>query len=150
MPVERNRRIGSLIEPRKTPNKMTQTLAERIETLFKTFRKKDGKEFTYKEVEAGTGKAVTAPYVWKLRTGQATNPSIRVLKALSEFFGVPTSYFIEDTSKEELANLKLAAQLRNSGTARIALRASDLDEDGQRAVLEMIEYVRKAQGLDEG
>jgi hypothetical protein len=29
----------------------------------------------------------------------------------------------------------------------IALRAGDLDEAGKRAVLEMIEYVRKAQGL---
>ena len=125
------------------------TLAERIEILFRTFRRKDGKEYTYKEVEAGTGKAVTAPYVWKLRTGQAKNPSIRVLRALSEFFGVPISYFIEDTSEEELANLKLAAEFRDTGVARIALRASDLDEDGQRAILEMIEYVRKAQGLDE-
>ena len=149
MPEERNKAHQFSTGLCKTPNTMTKTLAERIETLFGTFRKKDGKEYTYKEVEAGTGKAVTAPYVWKLRTGQATNPSIRVLSALSEFFSVPISYFIEDTSKEELANLKLAAELRNSGTARIALRASDLDEDGQRAVLEMIEYVRKAQGLDE-
>jgi transcriptional regulator with XRE-family HTH domain len=127
---------------------MTKTLAERLERLFKTFRRKDGKEYTYKDIEAGTGKAVTAPYVWKLRTGEAKNPSIRILRALSEFFGVPMTYFVEDTSEEELANLKLAAELRDPNVARIALRARDLDEDGQRAILEMIEYVRKAQGLD--
>jgi len=28
------------------------------------------------------------------------------------------------------------------------LRASDLDEAGKKAVMEMIEYVRKAQGLE--
>ena len=126
----------------------TKTLAERIERLFKTFRRKDGKEYSYKDVEAGTGKAVTAPYVWKLRTGEAQNPSLRILRALSEFFGVPMTYFIQDTSEEELANLKLAAELRDTGVARIALRASEVDEDGRRAILEMIEYVRKAQGLD--
>jgi transcriptional regulator with XRE-family HTH domain len=127
---------------------MTKTLAERIEILFKTFRRRDGREHTYKDVEAGTGKAVTAPYVWKLRTGEAKNPSIRILRALSEFFGVPMTYFVEDTSEEELANLELAAQLRDTGVARIALLARDLDEDGQRSILEMIDYVRKAQGLD--
>jgi transcriptional regulator with XRE-family HTH domain len=92
---------------------------------------------------------VTAPYVWKLRTGEAKNPSIRILRALSEFFGVPMTYFIEDTTDEELANLKLAAKLRGTSVARIALLASDLDEEGRRAILEMIGYVRKAQGLDE-
>jgi hypothetical protein len=32
--------------------------------------------------------------------------------------------------------------------AEIALRVADLDERGRQAVLEMVEYVRKAQGLD--
>jgi transcriptional regulator with XRE-family HTH domain len=128
---------------------MTKTLAERIDRLFATFRRTDDKEYTYKDVEAGTNKAVTAPYIWKLRTGKAKNPSIRVLRALSDFFGVPTSYFIEDTSEEEMENLKLAAELRDAGVAHIALRSSGLNEEGRRAILEMIEYVRKAQGLGE-
>ena len=124
-------------------------LAEKIDLLFKTFRKPDGSQYTYQEVEEGTGKAITGAYVWKLRTGKAENPSYKVLKALSDFFQVPVSYFFEEeVSEEYLQNLKLATQLREAGVQHIALRAGDLDEAGKRAVLEMIEYVRKAQGLE--
>ena len=124
------------------------TLAEKIDLLFKTFRKPDGSQYTYQEVEEGTGKAITGAYVWKLRTGKAENPSYKVLKVLSDFFQVPVSFFFEEeVSEEYLQNLKLATQLREAGVQHIALRAGDLDEAGKRAVLEMIEYVRKAQGL---
>jgi transcriptional regulator with XRE-family HTH domain len=99
-------------------------------------------------VEEGTNKAVTGAYIWKLRTGKAENPGYRVLKALSDFFGVPVSYFFEEqVSEEYVQDLKLVAELRKAGVARIALRASNLDEAGKQAILEMIEYVRKAQGL---
>ena len=124
------------------------TLAEKIDLLFKTFRKPDGSQYTYQEVEEGTGKAITGAYVWKLRTGKAENPSYKVLKVLSDFFEVPVSFFFEEeVSEEYLQNLKLATQLREAGVQHIALRAGDLDEAGKRAVMEMIEYVRKAQGL---
>jgi transcriptional regulator with XRE-family HTH domain len=123
------------------------TLAEKIDLLFKTIKKPDGSQYTYQEVEEGTGKAITGAYVWKLRTGKAENPSYKVLKVLSDFFEVPVSFFFEEVSEEYLQNLKLATQLREDGVQHIALRAGDLDEAGKRAVLEMIEYVRKAQGL---
>jgi len=124
------------------------TLAEKIDLLFKTFKKPDGSQYTYQEVEEGTGKAITGAYVWKLRTGKAENPSYKVLKVLSDFFQVPVSFFFEEeVSEEYLQNLKLATQLREAGVQHIALRAGDLDEAGKRAVMEMIEYVRKAQGL---
>jgi len=125
------------------------SLAEKIDLLFKTFKQPDGSEYTYQEVEEGTGKAITGAYVWKLRTGRAKNPSYKVLKVLSDFFQVPVSFFFEEeVSEEYLQDLKLATQLREAGVQHIALRAGDLDEAGKRAVLEMIEYVRKAQGLE--
>jgi transcriptional regulator with XRE-family HTH domain len=124
------------------------TLAEKIDLLFKTFKKPDGSQYTYQEVEEGTNKAITGAYVWKLRTGRAKNPSYKVLKVLSDFFQVPVSFFFEEeVSEEYLQDLKLATQLREAGVQHIALRTGDLDEAGKRAVLEMIEYVRKAQGL---
>jgi len=124
------------------------TLAEKIDLLFKNFTHRDGKEFTYQEVEEGTDRAVTGAYVWKLRTGKAENPGYRVLKALSDFFDVPVTYFFEEQVTEEyVQNLKLAADLQKTGVADIALRASDLNETGKETILGMIEYVRKAQGL---
>jgi len=123
-------------------------IAEKLDCLFQEFTNPQGKEYTYQEIEEGTGRAVTSTYVWKLRTGKANNPGFRVLKALSEFFQIPVSYFFDDDiSPDYLQEMKLASQLRKQGVAQIALRASALDARGQQAVLEMIEYVRKAQGL---
>jgi hypothetical protein len=56
------------------------------------------------------------------------------------------SYFFEEApSPEYVKDLHLATKLNKEGVTRIALRASDLDERGKQAVLEMIELVRKAQ-----
>jgi len=92
------------------------SLAEKIDLLFKTFKHPDGGEYTYQEVEEGTGKAITGAYVWKLRSGRAKNPSYKVLKVLTDFFKVPVSFlFEEEVSQEYLHYLKLAAQLREAG-----------------------------------
>lgn len=40
-------------------------------------------------------------------------------------------------------------QLRDPEIVHIALRASELDEQGRHAILEMIEYIRKAQELED-
>jgi len=125
-------------------------LAEKIDRLFKSFTKPDGSEYTYREVEEGTGNAITAAYVWRLRTGKADNPGYRVLAALCHFFGVSITYFFSDEPEAEayVEDLKLAKALRKTGVEQIALRAGDLDEDSQQDVLRIIEYVRKAQGLE--
>ena len=125
------------------------TLAEKIDFLFRTILRPDGREFTYQEVEVGTDRAITGPYIWKLRTGSATNPGFRVLSALSSFFHVPATFFFENEPTDDyLQDLQLAAQLRENGIAQIALRAQSLGPEGRAAVLQMIDYVSKAQRND--
>ncbi|HIP70477.1 MAG TPA: hypothetical protein EYH05_03675 [Anaerolineae bacterium] len=121
--------------------------ARRLDELFKTCTKPDGSEYSYEEVQNGTGKAVTSAYIWRLRTGKATNPGLGVIKALSRFFGVSPSYFVrEDPAKAQAmvraqANANLAARLEDDAVKDIALRASELDEEGKQALLNMIDYI---------
>ncbi len=119
------------------------TLADKLEKLFATFTQPDGRPFSYQDVEKGTDHAVTAAYVWKLRAGQATNPSYRVLEAIAAFFGVPISYFASEqiVSDDYVQRLKLAVELEKEGVAQIALRAGQLDAPGRQAILDMMEYV---------
>ncbi len=125
------------------------TLAERVDRLFQEFRRPDGREYSYLDVERGTQPTVTGAYVWKLRTGRATNPGYRVLKALSDFFQVPVTYFFQDElADSEMAALKLAARLQRESVAQLALRASELDEQALEMLLTLVEYLRQAQGLD--
>jgi transcriptional regulator with XRE-family HTH domain len=124
-------------------------ISEKVDLLFKNFRKKDGTEFTYQEVAEGTDNAISGVAVWKIRSGKVKSPSYRVLEAIAGFFGVPVGYFSskEPVSEKHVQNLKLAQELRDAGVAQIALRVSDLDETAKQDVLAMIEYVRRAQGL---
>ncbi|MFQ5433946.1 MAG: XRE family transcriptional regulator [Anaerolineae bacterium] len=121
--------------------------AQRLDKLFKTCTKADGSEYSYEEVQNGTGKAVTAAYIWRLRTGKATNPGLGVIRALSRFFGVSPSYFVrEDPAKAQAmarsqANADLAVRFEDDAVKNIALRASELDEAGKQALLSMIDYI---------
>ena len=62
--------------------------------------------------------------------------------------GIPEDRTVRDVFEERIEDLKLANELRQAGVAEIATRASGLDEGGRKTVLEMIEYIRKAQGLN--
>lgn len=120
--------------------------AQRLDFLFKTFTQPDGSEFSYEDVQNGTNKAVTAAYVWRLRTGKANNPGYWIIKALSDFFGVDPNYFFQDEEKAktivaEQANTNLAERFQDSSVRDVALRASKLDEAGRQAILGMIEYI---------
>lgn len=120
--------------------------ARRLDFLFKRFTHPDGSEYSYEEVQNGTGKAVTAAYIWRLRTGKATNPGYWVIKALSDFFGVDPNYFFQDEEQAremaaKQANTNLADRFQDSSVKDIALRASELDEAGRRAILGMIDYI---------
>lgn len=124
--------------------KHIKTFAEKLDHLFETVTKPDGTEYTHEEVEDGTNKAVTASYIWRLRTGKARNPGYRVIKALSDFFNVEPNYFFRDeVTEESLARSNLAKRLQNADVEGIALRASELDEAGKRALLGMIEYIQQ-------
>lgn len=121
-------------------------LAQRLDYLFKTVKRPDGSEYSYEDVQKGTNKAVTAAYVWRLRTGKAANPGYWIIKALSDFFNVNPNYFFQDEQKakaivEDRANSNLAERFQNSSVRDVALRASELDESGRQAILGMIEYI---------
>lgn len=71
----------------------TETLAAKLEHLFATKTKPDGTRFSPREVQKKTGGAITAPYIYKLLSGEATNPSMKKLQALADFFEVDPGFF---------------------------------------------------------
>jgi len=127
-------------------------MADKLDDLFNTFRDQEGNEYSYRDVERGTGGAVSATTVWKLRTGQIQRPSLHVIEVLAEFFGVPISYFtsVEPFSEETVRNLKLAGRLRRAMVKEAALQISELDDPAIRDLLGMVKYIRSAQAADRG
>jgi transcriptional regulator with XRE-family HTH domain len=57
---------------------------------------------TYMEIVIGTKGAVQQTYLSQLRNAHASNPSFRVIAALSEFFQISPAYFFGETDSEEI------------------------------------------------
>ncbi|SDN04556.1 helix-turn-helix domain-containing protein [Allokutzneria albata] len=146
------------------------SFAERLNSLFEACRREDGNPYTYEQVAAGAaaaGVSMSASYVWGLRKGTKTNPTVNHVKALAHFFGVPASYFFDDATTdkvdERLATAKAERQradeirhraeelLQGRGRGQLmALRASELSEVGFQQVeglLDVVYRLEKAEGV---
>jgi transcriptional regulator with XRE-family HTH domain len=129
----------------------SRTLAEKIDHLFATVRPAKG-EYTYDEVAkaiAGRGgPTISSVYIWQLRKGQRDNPTKRHLEALAGFFGVSPAYFFDEEEARRIdAQLELLTAMRDAQVRQVALRSSGLSTESLRAIADMVERVRKLEGL---
>ncbi len=123
------------------------SFAEKLNTLFETKTKPDGARYTQEELIRASGGALTRVYLWKLRTGRATNPGLSVVKAIADFFGVGVDYFFEESPRKTTPPTDLVEQVSKNGLAtQIAMRSTKLDEEGKKKVLEMIDYILSLSG----
>lgn len=121
-------------------------LAAKVDFLFRTVRPRDRGEYTYKEVEVALrerGYRVSDSALHQLRTGKATNPTLRTLQALSDFFGVPADYFFDaDVSARVEQELKLLASMRDQRIRSIATRAAELSATDLTLLSQLIDNMR--------
>ena len=123
-------------------------IAERIDMLLQVCTKDDGKPFSYRDIEAMSAGALSSAACWKLHTGRIKNPSSRAIGALSKAFKISADYFFGENLTPKNARRKIAEYRDSALVDRIATRISQLDERARQDILQMIEYVRKAQELD--
>ena len=128
-----------------------RSLADKLDHLFATVHPAKG-EYTHQQVaeaiEAAGGPTISATYLWQLRNGKRDNPTMRHLEALSAFFGVPPTYFFDDDATARIdAELELLASMRDASVRHLALRASGLSKDSLGALADMVDRVRKLEGL---
>jgi transcriptional regulator with XRE-family HTH domain len=126
---------------------MSKTLAQKVDWLFDVRRTAQGRQYTYGQVQRATGNRITASYVWKLRTGAMSNPGLCALEALADFFQVPLDYFSQGGEYLE-DSLRVAFALSDNRVARqdalqmVTEHVESLSDEGLRAVMEVVEYVR--------
>lgn len=114
------------------------SFSNKLNRLFAENRKPDGTRYSQKEVLESAPGVLTRVYLWRLRKGKAARPSYPVVKALADFFGVDPSYFFADDEASD------ANSQKSDLSQQIALRSADLDIDGQKAILMMIESIKKS------
>ncbi|MFJ8313014.1 MULTISPECIES: XRE family transcriptional regulator [unclassified Streptomyces] len=125
-----------------------QSLAERIEALFRTVRRPDRSPYSNEEVarscRESSGETFSATYLWQLRTGRRDNPTKRHLEALAAFFQVPVAYFFDDAASARIAEeVALLSAMRDAGVRDVALRAVSLSPDGLGTVRDLIDAIAR-------
>lgn len=141
-----------------------RSLADKLNHLFATRLRADGKEHSNEQVAAairdsGVVKTLSQSYIWQLRKGTKDNPTYRHLKGLADFFDVPVSYFFDDEVTDRIDE-KLAAMqeerrrivdLADSGEAQVmALRAGELSPQGRRQVMDLLDVVYRLEQAERG
>ncbi len=114
----------------------------KIDHLFHTVRRSDGREYTYDDVEQGTDGRVSRSYVWKLRHGRNSNPSLDVIEALAMFFRVEPEYFFIPKNEDEERSMEMAevaALLQDPAVRMVAERARGLSSTSLEAVNNLID-----------
>ena len=91
---------------------------------------------TQTEVAEALKGVASRVYLWKLRTGRATNPSFQVIRALAEFFAVPVSYFSTPDGPDLVHRDR-----HEMYVDAITQRASRMDEEGRRVILGLMDYL---------
>ena len=127
------------------------TLAERIEQLFQTIHPGRPKPYSIRqvadEINAAAGEQVIShSYLWALRKGHKTNPSMIQIAALAGFFSVSPLYFFDAPGEQPLDPATRLA-LSDGAVREVTLRAHGLPEPALRALADMADGARALAGL---
>lgn len=112
------------------------SLADKINQAFATLHPAGRGPFSNREViewlraRSGSGDpTISLNYLAMLRSGERSNPTVRHVRALAEFFDINPAYFIEDSQRSDAvhSDLQLLAAMRDSEVRAIAARALELN-----------------------
>lgn len=132
------------------PHRDETTLSERLNRLWATVHPGQ-RPYTYEQVASGLadlGYDISVTYLWQLRKGEKSNPTLQHIQGLAQFFGVPAAYFL-DSAEEARVNrqLELLLAMKNAHVRNIAMRAHGLEEADLVAIETMLTSLRAARGL---
>lgn len=127
-------------------------LAVKLNKLFEIMRKPSEPQLSNaaaaEAITKKTGVSISSAYIWQLRNGVKTNPTVQHLRAIADFFGVPASYLIDRDNDQKIeAQLTLLQALRDSGVRDLAMRTSGLTPQAISSLAAMVDEVRKLQDL---
>ncbi|MDT0470059.1 MULTISPECIES: helix-turn-helix domain-containing protein [Streptomyces] len=132
---------------------MGRSLADKLNHLFAIVKPRRDQEYSNEYVAAAisrAGVAISQSYIWQLRKNKKTNPTLRHLQALADFFGVPAAYFFDDDVTDRVEgqlSLLRAEQERldkavGSGDVKLmAMRAGELSPERRKQVMDLLDVV---------
>lgn len=130
----------------------TSELSIKLNKLFDTMRKPSQPPLSNaaaaEAISEKTGVSISAAYLWQLRTGMKTNPTVTHLRAIAQFFGVAPSYLIDPGIDPDIdAQLNLLQAMRDAGVRDLAMRASGLTPQALNNLAAMVDLARQLEQL---
>jgi transcriptional regulator with XRE-family HTH domain len=125
---------------------VNRPIAAALDSLIRMHARVEGKEdISSQEVAAAIrakGGNISHTTIWKLRTGQETNPRIDTLGLLAQHFGVSAKYFFDDEYADTVSRqLRLLGAVRDGKLLGVAARFGELSQAGQETIVNVIEQV---------
>jgi transcriptional regulator with XRE-family HTH domain len=128
----------------------TGSVAERLAYLFEVVHAPGARGYTAAEVARGVkaaGAGISDVYINKLLNGQRGEPSLRYLRMLAEFFGVPLTFFLDDEPGPiDGPRLDLQIRLRRPEVQAMLAAALRLPEPAQAALADIVNSLLRAEG----
>jgi transcriptional regulator with XRE-family HTH domain len=126
-------------------------ISTQLNILFEERLHVEQRPYMLKEVSEATG--ISVGTLSQLRTGRIENPQLNTLREICHFFDVPLRYFETRTMDECYAILTSKEDKSAVEINEIAFRATNLSEQSQQDILNIIKWVQAAeelrkQGLD--
>ncbi|MEW1683185.1 helix-turn-helix domain-containing protein [Streptomyces sp. NPDC093594] len=144
------------------PEEADISFADKLNRLFTTVRPDPSHEYSNEQVASAIregGVPISQSYIWQLRKGRKTNPTLRHLQALAKFFGVPAAYFVDDSTRariEEQLLALVAEQARfheasqGSDVQLMVTRAGQLSQKYRKQVLDLLDVVYRLEQAERG
>ncbi|WP_246461023.1 helix-turn-helix domain-containing protein [Nocardia transvalensis] len=99
-------------------------------------------------ITRSTGTSISAAYLWQLRTGLKSNPTVQHLQAIAQYFGVPASYLVDGGADEAVeSQLGLLQAMKDAGVRNLALRASGLTPRTLASIAAIVDRARELENL---
>ena len=132
-------------------------IARRLNELWATRpTRDDGRPSSLRDVASAINEQagrslLSAQNLSALLTGTRTEPSFAILEAVARYFGVTPAFFIADdeTASQTLTELNQLRALRESGVLHLALCAAELSPRNLATITELVEQLRRAEGLSQ-
>ena len=130
----------------------TGSIAERLAYLFDVVHAPGTRPYTAAEVARGVraaGGSISDVYINKLLNGQRGEPSLRYLRMLAGFFGVPLTFFLDDDPPPiDGPGLDLQIRLRSPQVQAMLAAAGRLPEPAQSALGDIVASLLRAEGRE--
>jgi transcriptional regulator with XRE-family HTH domain len=136
------------------PDRPLRTLADKVNWLIDTAHPAGRGPYSNTEVtqliEKATGEQFSHTTIWKLRNGQATNPQMRLIKALATTFGVPPAFFFTNYDDHQADLLReqveLLALIRDTNVTAAQLRSLlELSPQALQAVADLVRHTSRGE-----